>query len=79
MEELFDQQIISIFVEGGAQLHNSFLASGLWDEARVITGKMTFSQGLKAPEINEKPDELFNIGDTRIEVFRNRDSTLHVS
>ncbi len=79
MEELFDQQIISIFVEGGAQLHNSFLATGLWDEARVFTGKMSFSQGVKAPEITEKPDELFNIGDSKLEVFRNRDSTLHGS
>jgi len=77
MEELFDQQINSIFVEGGAQLHNSFLASGLWDEARVFTGKMSFSQGVKAPEINEKPDELLNIGDAKLEVFRNRDSSLH--
>jgi diaminohydroxyphosphoribosylaminopyrimidine deaminase/5-amino-6-(5-phosphoribosylamino)uracil reductase len=79
MEELFDQQIASIFVEGGAQLHNSFLASGLWDEARVFTGKMSFSQGVKAPEIDEEPDELFSIGNSKLEVYRNRDSTLHGS
>lgn len=79
MEELFDQQILSILVEGGAQLHNSFLESGLWDEARVYTGKMSFSQGVKAPEINEKPDELINIGDARLEVFRNKEMILHGS
>ncbi len=77
MEELFDQQITSVLVEGGAKLLHSFLSSGLWDEARVFTGRMSFSQGIKAPEINEKPDEQFNIGDTKIELFRNRASTLH--
>jgi diaminohydroxyphosphoribosylaminopyrimidine deaminase/5-amino-6-(5-phosphoribosylamino)uracil reductase len=79
MEELYDQQITSIFVEGGAQLHNSFLASGLWDEARVFTGKMRFSQGVKSPEINEKPDEMIKIGDTELEVFTNKKNILHGS
>jgi diaminohydroxyphosphoribosylaminopyrimidine deaminase/5-amino-6-(5-phosphoribosylamino)uracil reductase len=77
MEELFDQQLTSIFVEGGAQLHNSFLSTGLWDEARVFKGKMSFSQGVKAPEINEKPDELIQIGDAQLEVYRNKDSTIY--
>ncbi len=40
MEELFDRQVVSLFVEGGAKLHQTFLESGLWDEARVFTGKM---------------------------------------
>jgi diaminohydroxyphosphoribosylaminopyrimidine deaminase/5-amino-6-(5-phosphoribosylamino)uracil reductase len=79
MEELYDQQITSILVEGGAQLHTSFLASGLWDEARVFTGKMSFSQGVKSPEINEKPDEMIEIGDTELTVFINKETTLHGS
>ncbi len=77
MEELYDQQLTSVFVEGGAQLHNSFLSTGLWDEARVFKGKMSFSQGVKAPEINEKPDERVQIGDAQLEVYRNKDSTIY--
>ena len=77
MEELFDQQITSILVEGGAELHASFIDSGLWDEARVFTGNMNFTQGVKAPEISGKPDERLEIGDARLEVFRNKASTLH--
>ena len=72
MEELFDRKIVSVFVEGGAKLHKSFLESGLWDEARVFTGKMLFTQGVKAPEIAEKPDETLEIGDTKLEVYRNK-------
>ena len=54
MEELYDQQITSILVEGGAELHNSFLSSGLWDEARIFKGQMKFTQGIKAPELHKK-------------------------
>ncbi|MCK4880329.1 MAG: RibD family protein, partial [Bacteroidales bacterium] len=79
MEELFDRQIVSVFVEGGAKLHNSFLESGLWDEARVFTGKMLFTQGVKAPEIDDKPDETVIIGDTKLEVFKNKLNDLHGS
>jgi diaminohydroxyphosphoribosylaminopyrimidine deaminase/5-amino-6-(5-phosphoribosylamino)uracil reductase len=79
MEELFDRQIVSVFVEGGAKLHKSFLESGLWDEARVFTGKMLFTQGVKAPEINEKVDETVKIGETKLEVYRNKLNDLHGS
>lgn len=72
MEELYDRQIVSVMVEGGAELHTSFLKSGLWDEARVFTGKMSFTQGVRAPEIDEKPDELIRIGDTLLEVYTNK-------
>ena len=77
MEELFDRRIVSVFVEGGATLHHNFLESGLWDEARVFTGKMLFNQGVKAPEIEDKPDESLKIGDTKLEIYRNRINELH--
>jgi diaminohydroxyphosphoribosylaminopyrimidine deaminase/5-amino-6-(5-phosphoribosylamino)uracil reductase len=73
MEELFDRQIVSVLVEGGAELLQSFLNSGLWDEARVFSGKMLFSQGIKAPEINEKPDETLRIGETKLEVYTKKE------
>ena len=34
---LYQQQILSVMVEGGAKLIQSFIDEGLWDEARVIT------------------------------------------
>jgi diaminohydroxyphosphoribosylaminopyrimidine deaminase/5-amino-6-(5-phosphoribosylamino)uracil reductase len=59
-------------VEGGAKLHQTFLETGLWDEARVFTGKMLFTQGVKAPEINEEVEETVRIGKTKLEVYRNK-------
>ena len=78
MEELFDRRIVSVLVEGGAKLHSSFLESGLWDEARVFTGKMSFTQGVKAPELHEKPDEVLEISDTKLEIYKNKQADLHV-
>jgi diaminohydroxyphosphoribosylaminopyrimidine deaminase/5-amino-6-(5-phosphoribosylamino)uracil reductase len=72
LEELYDQKVISVFVEGGAQLHTSFIESGLWDEARVFTGKMAFSQGVKAPEMNNSPEETLYISDTKLELYMNK-------
>lgn len=69
--ELHDQKIVSVMVEGGARLLQSFLDDGLWDEARVFTGKITFSQGVAAPEIPFDPVERTYINGTRLEIFRN--------
>lgn len=74
MEELFDRQIVSVLVEGGAELLQSFLEAGLWDEARVFTGKMSFSQGVKAPEMNEKPDEILEISESKLEVYTKKEN-----
>ncbi len=71
MEELYDQHIVSVFVEGGAKLLESFLESGLWDEARVFTGKMCFGQGVKAPEPGTEPIERLRLRETMLEVFMN--------
>lgn len=46
-------QLQSVLVEGGPRLLQAFIAEGLWDEARVITGTKVFAQeGLKAPELH---------------------------
>lgn len=76
MEELFDRQLVSILVEGGAKLHQSFLETGLWDEARVFTGKMSFTQGVKAPEMKDNPEDVIQIGETQLEVFSNKQMDL---
>ena len=77
MQELYDQHILSVFVEGGANLHNSFLQSGLWDEARVFTGKMSFSQGVSAPVIKADPIEKLMFKETMLEVFMNHPVPVH--
>jgi diaminohydroxyphosphoribosylaminopyrimidine deaminase/5-amino-6-(5-phosphoribosylamino)uracil reductase len=77
MEELFDRQIVSVLVEGGAELHRSFFESGLWDEARVFTGHMVFSQGVKAPEFLEKVHRTIHLGDTMLDIYLNKETGIY--
>ncbi|PZX57938.1 bifunctional diaminohydroxyphosphoribosylaminopyrimidine deaminase/5-amino-6-(5-phosphoribosylamino)uracil reductase RibD [Algoriphagus chordae] len=49
LEELHKRQIQSVIIEGGSYLLNKFLASELWDEARVFTSSNEFGSGIAAP------------------------------
>jgi len=50
ISSLYQQKIQSVLVEGGAQLLQSFIAEGMWDEARVITNdELIVDDGLAAP------------------------------
>lgn len=49
---LYNASVQSVIIEGGAHILNSFIAAGLWDEARVFKGKNLFGSGVKAPIIN---------------------------
>jgi diaminohydroxyphosphoribosylaminopyrimidine deaminase/5-amino-6-(5-phosphoribosylamino)uracil reductase len=44
---LYMKGIQSLFVEGGAEVLSHFISNGLWDEARVFTGKYAFHDGIE--------------------------------
>ncbi|MEM1322169.1 MAG: bifunctional diaminohydroxyphosphoribosylaminopyrimidine deaminase/5-amino-6-(5-phosphoribosylamino)uracil reductase RibD [Bacteroidota bacterium] len=48
---LADHRVSSLMVEGGAQLLNSFIEQGLWDEARVLSSPVHLGAGIAAPGI----------------------------
>jgi len=50
---LYQMKLQSVLVEGGAQLLQSFIDEGMWDEARVITNEqLTIGSGIQAPQLN---------------------------
>ena len=51
VDDLYQQGIQSLIVEGGRQTHESFIEAGLWDEIRVETGTATVSDGTRAPQL----------------------------
>ena len=51
IDDLYQQGIQSLIVEGGRQTHESFMAAGLWDEIRVETAPITVADGTKAPQL----------------------------
>ncbi|WP_297044342.1 bifunctional diaminohydroxyphosphoribosylaminopyrimidine deaminase/5-amino-6-(5-phosphoribosylamino)uracil reductase RibD [Thermoflavifilum sp.] len=61
------QQLQSCIVEGGAATLNHFIASGLWDEARVIYSTNLLGRGLPAPLLqNAQLIEEIACGEDRI-------------
>jgi len=52
LETLYNKEVSSLIVEGGAKLINTFIQANTWDEARIITNtNLELSNGIKAPSI----------------------------
>jgi len=68
--EMFNLNIQSIIIEGGAFFLNSLISSGYWDEARVLIGEKQFFEGLKAPAIMQEPVKVAQKGVNKLLFFR---------
>jgi diaminohydroxyphosphoribosylaminopyrimidine deaminase / 5-amino-6-(5-phosphoribosylamino)uracil reductase len=71
LRELHQRNIRSMMVEGGAVLLNEFLAKGLWDEARVITGNAHFGNGTQAPTGLPEPLRTLDVSGDRLDLHVN--------
>lgn len=72
LKELGSRQVTSVIVEGGKATLISFIESGLWDEARVITGSSSLGKGLKAPQLDTKPVKSNTFAGDTINIYRNK-------
>ena len=52
LEDLYRRRVTSVMVEGGAQVLQSLLDAGVWDEARIEVSPRRVSQGVAAPQIH---------------------------
>ena len=68
---LYQRDILSVVVEGGGELLNSFLEIGLWDEAFVYTGSQFFGKGVAAPHISGETVGFEALDDCMLHVLRN--------
>ena len=53
LTKLYELEIQSLLVEGGADVLRRFIRAGLWDEAHIYTSPLRFGSGLKAPVLQE--------------------------
>lgn len=65
MNPLFEMNIQSVLVEGGAKLLQSFIDESLWDEARIITNnELVINEGIASPALKNghliKKESLFS-------------------
>lgn len=54
MHILYERGLQSLLVEGGSMLLQSFIDSGLWDEAFIEKDPLLLASGVKAPKMNDK-------------------------
>ena len=52
---LYDRNINSVMVEGGAKLLTSFIQAGFWDEANIEISPQLISEGIPAPVFPFQP------------------------
>ncbi|MDT0687276.1 bifunctional diaminohydroxyphosphoribosylaminopyrimidine deaminase/5-amino-6-(5-phosphoribosylamino)uracil reductase RibD [Autumnicola psychrophila] len=70
-EVLYQNELQSVIIEGGARTIQSFIDAGLWDEARVFTGKATFNSGIDSPKLKGKLIHEQEIGDDNLKFYIN--------
>jgi len=69
--QLYLQDIQSVIIEGGAFTLNSFIHAGLWDEARIFTGRVTLNKGINAPVVNGTITDKTSSGADGLEIIIN--------
>ena len=69
---LYQLKVLSVMVEGGARLLQSFIDEQTWDEVRVIkNSKLIIEKGLTAPQLtNAVQLDSFNVLDDSIKIFK---------
>lgn len=68
---LYNNSIGSLIIEGGRKIFNSFIDSGLWDEARVFIGNAKFEDGIKAPKLSVDLTEELMFANNRLQISFN--------
>ena len=57
MKSLYEKNIYSLLVEGGAELHNSFMENELWDEIMIETVPVHLRNGVGSARFHEIENE----------------------
>jgi len=71
LAHLAEKKCTSLIVEGGAEMLQTFLDAGLWDEARVLTGGKYLFKGIPAPLLPVAPAYSQSIANDVLEVYFN--------
>lgn len=75
LSALYNEKIQSVIIEGGSNLLTTFIANGLWDEARVFTGKSVFGKGISAPKVNSEEYLQEKLEDDLLTIYYNTNSS----
>lgn len=76
IHDIYEHNIHSVLVEGGAQLLNSFMLQNLWDEAKVEIAPFEIGNGVTAPVISRIPTGEKEYQGHRVCFYRNEKSEI---
>ena len=68
---LYERNIQSLIVEGGAKTLNAFIQQNAWHEARILTGDIAFEHGIAAPVVSGKIIANNAIGNDQLTIIQN--------
>lgn len=72
LERLYQLQIQSVLIEGGAFTLQQFISENLWDESVIIkNGNLILENGTKAPTFSAKPKKVLEMRDNFVEFYTN--------
>lgn len=69
--KLYEENIISVLIEGGKKTLQSFIDAGLWDEAYIIEGAVEYEEGTPAPNLTGVAlEDSFQLGEDQINHYK---------
>ena len=68
---LFERNINSVIIEGGAKTLQTFIDENIWDEARVFTGIIQFKDGVKSPSFSGNLISEDHIKNDILKIYKN--------
>lgn len=71
LTSLYERKVLSLLVEGGATLLNSFIKQNLWHEARIFTSDKILSNGVNAPKLSGKITDTLQLKNDTLVVIKN--------
>ncbi len=71
MKKLYELEIQSLFVEGGAHTIGEIIKEGCWDEARVFISDSEFKEGIKAPVLELNPTSISMVSTDILKFYKN--------
>jgi len=69
--KLYEENIVSVLIEGGKKTLQSFIDAGLWDEAYIIEGAVEYEEGTPAPNLTGATlEKSFQLGEDQINYYK---------
>lgn len=73
LKSIKDLGINSCLMEGGATLHQAFIAENYWDEARIFTSDTLLKDGIKAPVLKANSLQKTMLGNNSLKIIINQE------